>query len=300
MSIDVLAAALRAASFIAVFQATGAALFLSLLGRHLAASARWTLRLCFHSGVVALALVAAQYAVEAGRLGGDVASVADAGLQGIVMRSPLAFAASLKVAGLALITLASCRSFHKPIALAGLLATFAAFAMVGHSATHSLAAWLRPALLLHVAVAAFWFGGLLPLVMAIRMEQPSASSRIVDRYSALAIWFVPALFLAGALLLAVLTRLDPQTLNLPYGRILAFKVLAFAVLMAFAALNRYRLAPRLADGRGIAAGSLIASICSEIALLATVLAATAVLTTLYSPSSHDASRVIDSGPWSLV
>lgn len=282
------AAALRAASFIAVFQATGAALFLLLFGRHLTTSAHRTRRLCLYSGLVALALVAAQYAVEAGRLGGDFASVADVGLQGVVMRSPLALAAALKVAGLGLLVLGTWRGFHKAFATAGLLATLVAFATTGHSATHSLGAWLRPVLILHVTVAGFWFGGLLPLITAVRTEPRSASSRIVDRYSAWAIWLVPALFLAGVVLLVVLTGFDPQTLNLPYGRILAFKVFAFTVLMAFAALNRYRLAPRLADGPETAAGRLIASICSELALLAAVLAATAVLTTLYSPHAQDA------------
>jgi putative copper resistance protein D len=284
VNIDILAATVRAASFILTLQATGAATYLLLFRHHLSASRGAVRQLTHISGVLGLLLVGAHYAMEAGRMGGGLTSVADWELQELVARTPLAQAAFVRLAGLGLLVWATRGEvFAKRPAIAGLVATFGSFAFVGHTASHTFSPWLAPLLMLHVGVAAFWFGGLPPLLMALRRESLSISSRLVDGYSAWAIWLVPGLFVAGLLLLVVLTGFRSGVLALPYGRILAFKIVAFLVLIGFAAYNRARLAPRLRLGQAAAARFLVTSVSCELALIAVVIAATAVLTALYSP-----------------
>ena len=287
MTVDALVAALRAASFIAMLQAVGAVVFLRLWGPHLSEASASIRRVAQRSSVVALVFVGAQYAMEAGRMGGDLTAAGDLELQRLVLRSPLAVAASLRVLGLALIAWNLRRgagpSLHAAVTGCGL--TVAAFALVGHTPAYPDGLWLQVVLVLHVGAAAFWFGSLLPLLLVLKREPLATSSRIVDSFSSRAGWLVPGLFLAGAALLAALTRLSPQVLRLPYGQIMVFKVATFTALLGIALLNRLRLAPQLRLGRGAAVESLRASIALEVLLIAAVLAATAVLTTFYSP--HD-------------
>lgn len=283
MSIDVIAATVRAASFVVTLQSVGSVLFLLLFERHLTESAGSIRTLARRSALLAMGLVGAHYALEAGRMGGELASVTDPQLQGMALRSPLALAAAMRLGGLMLIAWSTWRTSVRRAAAVGALATIAAFAFVGHTTMHPAGTWLRPALVIHVGFAAFWFGSLLPLLIALKREALPSASAVIDRFSAWAVWLVPALFLAGVVLLAALTRFDPQVFRSAYGRILAFKIFAFGVLLGLAALNRNRLAPRLKLGRGSAVHSFVTSVSVEILLLGFVIAATAFLTALYSP-----------------
>jgi putative copper resistance protein D len=105
---------------------------------------------------------------------------------------------------------------------------------------------------------------------------------VVESFSALAVWLVPVLFLAGLILGAVLLG-TPANLATTYGQLLMAKVAAFAVLMVLAALNKWRLGPALAAGTPGAGIAFRRSVLAEIALVTAVLGVTAVLTTLYSP-----------------
>jgi putative copper resistance protein D len=71
----------------------------------------------------------------------------------------------------------------------------------------------------------------------------------------------------------------------PYGRLLITKATLFAALMALASLNRWRYGPALAGGSRAAVKSFGRTTVVEYLLLATILAVTATLTTLYSPES---------------
>ena len=61
------------------------------------------------------------------------------------------------------------------------------------------------------------------------------------------------------------------------------KSLAFAALMALAALNRWRFGPGLLAGDAAAVPALKRTIKIEWVLIVAVLAATAVMTSLYAP-----------------
>jgi len=146
--------------------------------------------------------------------------------------------------------------------------------------------WLLAGLLiLQLLIIAFWFGALWPLLLASSQEAPATNAAVVEQFSRVAIRLVPVVFLAGfALAVALLPSI--ASLSTPYGLLLQAKVAAFALLMILAALNKWRLAPRIRGGDPAATRALRRSIMAEWVLIAGVIAITAAMTGLFSPSPH--------------
>ena len=71
----------------------------------------------------------------------------------------------------------------------------------------------------------------------------------------------------------------------PYGWILSAKLCVAGAVLAVAGYNRRQLTPRLLAGDRSAVSALRSSMNAEVALIAVVLAITAILTTYTSP--HD-------------
>jgi putative copper resistance protein D len=284
VSIDALSAALRALSFVALFQAAGTAIFSALFGRLLARSEERLRRIGVVAGVAAGLLVMAHYALEAGRMSGDLTGVTDPTLQSLVLHSSASTALLLRLAGLLLIVIGVLRRAPSAnsLALIGAVLVLLAFTWVGHTTTYSPRRVLAVLLWFHLAIVAFWFGALLPLHAISALESPATVSPIVERFSSIAGWLVPALFLAG-LGLAALLLPNIAALASDYGRLLLMKVAGFAALMGLAVLNKWRLGPALARGDGPAAFAFRSSVLAEYVLIVAVLGVTAVLTTFYSP-----------------
>jgi copper resistance protein D len=158
------------------------------------------------------------------------------------------------------------------------------FAWVGH--THALPS-LSPRLLLgvHLICAAFWVGALGPLSRYARRREPRRVAVVSARFSTLALGMVAALIAAGVALLWLMLGRWSLLFSTDYGRTALVKLSLVACLLGCAALNKLRLTPRLAGGDQRALQWLSASIASERVLIAAVLIATAVLTTLMGPPS---------------
>jgi copper transport protein len=127
------------------------------------------------------------------------------------------------------------------LALAG---TGLAFAASGHAST-APPQWLtRPAVFLHGIGLAWWVGALLPLMsLALRPAQPLLP--VLHRFSKGAVPIVGIVALTGLLLAVIqLENLSALT-GTNYGWILCIKLALVAVLLALAALNRFRLTPAL-------------------------------------------------------
>jgi copper resistance protein D len=88
---------------------------------------------------------------------------------------------------------------------------------------------------------------------------------------------------AAGLAMALLLLPAVSSLAEPYGLLLLAKIAVFALLMALAALNKWRLGPAVAAGsvRGRAAFRL--SLAAEWWLIAAVLGITDVMTGFFSP-----------------
>jgi copper transport protein len=287
---DAIAIAARALMLICVYQAAGAAFFVALFARHSPPATARICRLGAISALCGIALVLPQPALEAARMAGEFAGMRDPALLRLALRSSHGTAHALQLAGLLLV--ATGLWFHRPgversvrtlpLALLGAALATLALTVTGHTSVLPRRALLAPMLGLHLLVAAFWLGAFWPLWLTLRHETAAVAAGVLRRFSRLAGWLVPTIALAGVGM--ALVMIDSWSVfERPYGRLLIAKAGVFALLMALAALNRWRLTPALLIGQPFARGALQRSIVAEYLLMASVLAMTATLTTLYSP-----------------
>lgn len=299
--VDAVAVTVRALGFIAMFQAAGGALFLTVFGSRLPASAPGIGRGALAAAIAAALLVLAHFGLEAARLAGDFAGVLDPQMQQLAWQGATGTAVRLRLAGLLLVMvgLVTARQLREAgtvhhagrvrqrvsglLCVVGTAALVAAFTRVGHTVDHPHRAVLAGLLVAHLASVAFWFGAIWPLRQAVTLETPEAAAAVLEQFSRAAVWIVPGLLLAGGAL-ALLLVPGWSVFGQPYGRLLLAKIVGFSALMGLAALNKLRLTPALRQHAASAAPRLRRSLAVEYLLIAAVLTVTAVMTGLYSPN----------------
>ena len=283
MGPDTLSVIVRSASFVALFQAAGMAIFLSMFGRALITAAPLLGQIARVSAIIAAVLLVGQYALEAARMADDFAGIADPAMQAIAMKSAASTVLALRLLGLgAIITTLSRADARITWSILGAAVIFGSFTLVGHSAAHPLRWALAPLLVTHVAIIAFWFGALVPLYLISGRESAEVAAHVTGAFSRIALWLVPVIFAAGVVMAFVLIR-HLSEFRMAYGLSVVGKVTGFVLLMGLAALNKWRLGPALAAGRPAAFGTFRASLAFEYLLIVAVLSITAAMTTLYSP-----------------
>jgi putative copper export protein len=282
---DIVAMILRAASFIACIQAAGIFVFLFLLGAHIANSTRQIRSLGQYSAIAGLALTLAHYLVEPARMVGSMTGVFDPIMHTMLLDTNIAAAAATRILGLALLTigLRTSSRMNTGTSVMGTALLIISFSLVGHTVVHDLR-WLLVALLVcHLIVVAFWFGSLLPLISVSKRENLDVTSAVIERFSKIATWTVPLIFLVG-LGMSVALLGHWENLWTPYGNLLLAKVAAFAVLMGLATMNKWRFGPAIARASDTALIGFRRTVAAEWYLIAAILAATAVMTGLFSPT----------------
>jgi putative copper resistance protein D len=314
---DVLSVALRAVSFTLLLNAAGIPIFIAAFGRLIPSAVPAVRQLGWKLAIAALMFVVGHHALEAARMTGEMSGVMDPAMQKMALLSPAGAAFAARVRGLVLVAVGLRRAAPLPqrkgaalartaavggggggalagaarlltgvrgpllIALVGALISTTAFTLVGHTSVtpHRLAA--AGLLTLHLLVVAFWLGALWPLYLVAKQEQPAVTVRVIDSFSLAAAWVVPLILLAGVGLTAVLVP-SLAVFWQPYGQLLLVKVSLFAVLMAMAAVNKWRFGPACAEGNTAA---FERTVVIEYVLICVVLAVTAALTTFYSPEA---------------
>jgi putative copper export protein len=297
---DALSVALRTVSFVLLLNAAGIPIFIAAFGRLMPATVPAVTKLGWRLAMGALVFVAAHHALEAARMTGEMSGVMDPAMQKMALLSSAGAAFGVRVLGLALVAAGLWAAARPPqyttptfaaaiaapsltaplrLALLGTLLSTTSFTLVGHTSTtpHRLAAAVL--ITLHLLVIAFWLGSLWPLYLAAGREQPSVTARVIDAFSMAAAWVVPLILLAGIGLTALLLP-SLATFRQPYGQLLLAKVTGFAVLMAMASLNKWHFGPACAEGDTAA---FKRTVVIEYVLICIVLAATAVMTTFFSP-----------------
>lgn len=276
---------LRALSFICALQAAGIALFLALFDDELTASASKLRSLGKRVAIAGILTTAAYQLATPVRMVGAFSGVLDGSLQTMVLQSDLGATHAVRILGLVMIALAILRAsrFARAVTVIGVTLIAVSFALMGHTVTNEQR-WILAALLtLHVLIVAFWFGALLPLYITSSDETMPAAGRIVERFSALAVWLVPGIFAAGLVMTLSLVP-DFASLRTAYGYSILAKIAGFSILMLLAAANKWRIGPRIAAGDASALPSLRRSVLIEAVLIAAILIVTAVMTSLFSPS----------------
>jgi len=282
--LDIGVLGLRALSFCAALQAAGVPLFLALIAGESQIARESSLALAKRSAWAALFLVAFYQVAEPVRLLGALSGVLDAPLQRELLEAPIGTATAVRLLGLLLIAV-GCRLWERrgpTVAVLGSGFVAASFTFMGHTAEGD-DRWLTSvALLIHVLVAAFWFGSLLPLYLAGRRESLDVSGMLIERFSHIAVRTVPAIFVAG-LVLALALLPSVASLRTSYGALLLTKVAGFSLLMGAAAVNKMKLGPRVRSGQSQALVTFRKVAVAEWMLIAGVIATTAAMTGLFSP-----------------
>jgi copper resistance protein D len=201
------------------------------------------------------------------------------------------------------VILAICLAYDR-LALADRLATAAAvgltaaIAWTGHAAsTPGATGNLHLAAdALHLSAAASWIGGLVALVLLLalaRGHQALAWTALARdatlRFSTLGIVSVGTLLATGFVNAWILVGSFHALVITGYGRLLMLKIVVFAIMLAFAAVNRFWLTPRLAtpgsETQLEALRRLTRNSVVEIALGFTIFAIVGALGTLH-PAIH--------------
>ena len=175
----------------------------------------------------------------------------------------------------------------------------ASIAWTGHAAStpHALGYVHLAADVLHLSAAAAWIGGLVSLVLLLaagRRLPPLPGAALAhataSRFSALGMFAVATLVLSGIVNAWILVGSFRGLVVTDYGRLLLLKLAVFAVMLAFAAVNRFRLTPQLATSVGNEAQAealrqLTRNSAIEIALGFAIFALVGMLGTLH-PAIH--------------
>lgn len=190
--------------------------------------------------------------VSLGALGLDLLGLPPAAL---VTAAPwtIAFATSagpalLVAIGAMLLALVALRSVWCARALAAMafVGIGLSLAMTGHAATAPPEVLTRPAIFLHGLGVAFWVGALVPLT-ALVSKPTAATLPLLNRFSRIAMPMVAALALTGLVLAVIQLENLSALVDTSYGLILSIKLALVLLLLALAALNRFRLTPALAS-----------------------------------------------------
>ena len=214
--------------------------------------------------------------------GGDLALALSPSMRWIGMQTPLGQAAVVRLAAVAVLLVAGLRWPALGLAAAG--AMIGAYLIEGHTASSDARALLAPLLFLHLLAVHWWIGGLPGLFAATRAAPAHELARAVRRFGSLAAWAVAMLVIAGGVLLGVLTgwRLD---LASGYQQAVLLKLGAVAVILAIAAVNKWRLTPALARDADSARAALRTSLIVETGVALLILLATA-LAISFPPEAH--------------
>jgi putative copper resistance protein D len=107
---------------------------------------------------------------------------------------------------------------------------------------------------LHLVAAAAWLGGLLPLVLILRLVRGSADPGVAKiaqtatlRFSMLGLVAVATILITGVVNTWALVGDGRAFIETQYGELLLVKVALFAVMVGIAAVNRLKLARMLPD-----------------------------------------------------
>lgn len=161
------------------------------------------------------------------------------------------------------VVLAGCLAYD-PLArsrwlgLAAAIGLVSAIVWTGHAGSDSGASTMvhLTADLLHLVAAAAWLGGLVSLVLLLDTlrgkdhASMALAAAATKRFSTLGFASVGTLLLTGTVNAWFLVGSLNALMVTEYGRLLTLKIGLFAVMVAFAAINRLWLTPRLQSSAG--------------------------------------------------
>lgn len=130
---------------------------------------------------------------------------------------------------------------------------------------------------------AWWFGTLLPLIVACKEDSDKELHDVMHRFGQQAMFMVSVLLIAGLYVAIQLVGSFAALLNSGYGQVLLTKLVAVTGIMLIAAYHRFLLVPSLKYENS--REKLSKSISIEAVVALAILTITASLTSLVGPES---------------
>jgi putative copper export protein len=124
---------------------------------------------------------------------------------------------------------------------------------------------------------------LAPLALVARDGKPAQLAAVAARFGRTALGLVAVLVAAGASLLWMVILRSTDFLGSLYGRLMLAKLLAVALLLSLAAVNKLLLTPAMCANHAKARSRFRRSLQAEMILGGVILIITAAFTTLAGP-----------------
>lgn len=234
--------------------------------------------------LTAIAATAVRVLVQAGRLMDDgIAGMLDPEIIAISLEGPLGQSSYVRIGGLILLFIAViARPLRAPATLFGVILVAGSFALTGHAIREPQ--WLLGGIItFHLLAVSYWFGALPPLYKLAHPDRDGEhAAEIADRFGKQASIIVPMLIAAGVAFSWILLDGPAALFGTNYGFMLLGKIGIVAVVLIFAAINKLKLVPDLAQSAPGAAVRFRRSLRWEGLAFLAVFAVTAVLTTSFT------------------
>lgn len=186
-------------------------------------------------------------------------------------------------------------------AVLGAVLLAASFGASGHAATTGLLT--TTVFVIHAAMAGLWLGALWLLYQASRRLDPDHLYGIMRVFSRRATLMVGILLVCALILLIHQLSSPAQLVQSAYGRWVLLKAGLVLLVLALAAVNRWRLVPTLATGGTPVAGRLRRTVVVEAMLMVLVVIVTSILASTAPPPADrqdDVAELRVSGRYGLT
>ena len=212
---------------------------------------------------------------------GDWAMAFDPAMRWMGAETPLGQAAAVRLIGAAVVV---SGLWWRPLALVGALLIVSSYLVEGHTVASDNRLLLAALLFLHLAIAHWWMGALLPLRAVASGTTNDAIVQSIEGFGRKAMLAVAVLLLAGLTMLGELVEWRFNAAS-AYQQGFLIKLLGFTLIIAIAGLNKMMWTPLLVQEPQRGRDGLRSSITVELALAAAILFATAVATS-FPPVDH--------------
>lgn len=236
------------------------------------------MRVAACAAVAALVFATARLIIVNAQLGGGIGAAFDASTLQWTWRS-LGLPTAALLAGVVGVIVGW--AVRNPLfAAAGAVTLAASFALTGHSEALESPGLAPLAVGLHVLIAMFWITAPLSLWPRRALQDATLVARL-KRFSTIAAWAVPALFVLGIWLAWLLAGGLTSLLSETYGQLLVAKLLVASIALAMGAINKLWLTQAVMqgnpEGRRLLKIALLVELCAFlVALLLVGVATTAV------------------------
>jgi copper transport protein len=229
--------------------AAGGALFLALIHDG-GDDRRRLLRVVVGGSAVGAVAIVVELPIDAALATGlGFGAITHPGVLGDVLADRVGLSTVAAIVGLAAVVIGSVLRW-RVVALVGAVVAAISFAFTGHSTVTDPRLLVMSADIVHVAVAAAWFGGVVLLTLMLggrrsKDDDPVAAGRVVERFTTMATIAVVAVGITGATLGWAEVRAWRALTRTTYGQLLIAKSLLVGLVALVGAYNHYRLVPAL-------------------------------------------------------